>query len=602
MDHSGDRPVQPETAGSSPAPSPAAREIAQPRNWTRRLMWGSGVLFVMGALTMGGAEYYTGKPAFCRSCHIMEPYWKSWSHDVHGAKCGVRCVDCHYAPGERFTFHAKFKGLSQATSYFSGRAGGSRPRAHVADSSCLVSECHGDQKHMDEELLIGEVRMEKRIIGDTVTEVRRSPTVTFVHRSHLETDEKLEANARDIDAVTAKLRAALPKPTFESLVHTAQSVRAFPEQIKAVEQLLAESDQTALLETAKELVRLYDMKGRLSQLAGLTCASCHGYDASGKKHFTVDLAACYTCHFTNQAFNGNTGQCLNCHEPPSRQILVHGVPTEGEAKPSIMNHQDILDRNIDCASCHLDVVQGRAEVTARDCAGCHDQERYLEGFDARDIEKVQEYHRVHVAAQRARCQDCHHAVTHELIEPTLVATSAGFVKPILDECQHCHPDHHREQVELLMGVGGHGVEQPMPNAMFGSRVNCRACHKEPGTDFKGAPLIEATATTCVACHEQKYGDLLQQWLDEMSSYLAESEKAIELVQKRVEERRSQGKPIPERVEHLVGTAAHNLHLVRIGNGIHNKNYATHLLDLSDDYLREAMTILNQPATATQAVQ
>lgn len=576
---------------------PTASVAKPPRSRLRKLIWAGGVLLVLGAMVVGGSEYWTAQPAFCRSCHIMEPYWQSWSHDLHGRKLDVRCVDCHYAPGERLTFKAKFKGLSQATSYFSGRAGGARPRAHVADASCLTSGCHGDGDYIDKKLLMGEVRTEKRYVGETVTEVQRAPTVTFVHRGHLEVDRKLTDNAEQIEDVTARLAKRLAPDVLRRLQEVAGSVRPMGEQMEKIKADLGGADVDVVAEVA-ELVRLEDMRGRLRQLSGLTCASCHGYDASGAGHFAVDLQTCYTCHFTNQTFNANTGRCLNCHAPPAQKILVHGVPTMEGMTPSIMDHQDILDRNIDCASCHLDVVQGRADVTARDCAHCHDRESYLEGFDARNAEKVQEYHRVHVAAQRARCPDCHHAVAHKLIEPTLVTTSAGFVKPILDECQHCHPDHHREQVELLMGVGGVGIDQAMPNAMFGSRVNCRACHTEPGSDFKGTPLIEATAGTCIACHEQKYGTLLQQWLDELSSYLAESEKAIELVNKRIEARKAEGQPIPPKVEELVGKAVHNLHLVRIGNGIHNKNYAAHLMDLSDDYLREAMELLSGPSTST----
>lgn len=600
MENPGNRNEQDGASGASEqGPGASTSDVAKPRrSRKRKLILATGVMVCLGAMVVGGSEYWTAQPAFCRSCHIMEPYWQSWSHDLHGAKLGVRCVDCHYAPGERFTFKAKFKGLSQATSYFSGRAGGARPRAHVSDASCLTSACHGDEKYLTDKLLIGEVRTEKRYIGETVTEVQRAPTVTFVHKTHVDVDQKLEENRRQTDQLAAKLKSELPAELFARVEQVAKSVQPMSDQADKLKAELIARQVPDLVTDALELVRLHDMQGRLSQLSGLTCASCHGYDASGGNHLAVDFQVCYTCHFTNQTFNANTGRCLNCHAPPSRQIVVHGVPAADGSTPSIMDHQDILDRNIDCASCHLDVVQGRAQVTARDCAHCHDQAGYLEGFDARDTEKVQEYHRVHVAAQRARCQDCHHAVAHELIEPTLVATSAGFVKPVLDECQHCHPNHHREQVELLMGVGGQGLAQPMPNAMFGSRVNCRACHTESGTDFKGTPLIQATAQTCIACHEEKYGTLLQQWLDELSSYLTESEKAMELLQKRIEEHRSQGKAVPAQVEELVAKAAHNLHLVRIGNGIHNKNYAAHLLDLSDDSLREAMQLLGGLGTST----
>lgn len=581
-------------ANDTPPASQAATGNTAKRpawSWRKRLLLSAVVLGGIGALTIGGAEYYTAQPSFCRSCHIMEPYWQSWIRDVHGSEYDIACVDCHYAPGERHTLNAKFKGLSQAVSYFSGRAGASRPRAHVNDESCLRSGCHDDQAYMNEKLPIGEVRTEKRVILGAITEIRRTPTVTFLHEKHMQIESVVAENRQALEDATNKLRAALPENLLSRVEDLARSVQPFPERIVAIQNTLESHTLADKAETAVEMARLIDRAVRLEQLEGLNCAACHTYDATGENHFAVDELTCYTCHFANQAFNRETGQCLNCHEPPTREIVVHAAPMASQ--PSIMNHQDILDRDIDCASCHLDVIQGHARVSARECQHCHDRETYLVEFETRTLETVAEYHRVHVARQRARCPDCHGAIRHELIEPTLVATSVGFLKPVLDDCQHCHPNHHDSQVELLMGLGGVNVPQPMPNAMFGSRLNCRACHKEAGTDFKGDPLIEATADTCVACHEEKYGDLLRQWLQEIEAYLAESERALEQVRHRVEQRREEGKKVPERVEQLIDSAAHNIDLVKKGNGIHNRNFATTLLDSSDDMLRKAIELLSE---------
>jgi nitrate/TMAO reductase-like tetraheme cytochrome c subunit len=589
----------PPTAAGGPLSTPPAR----PRwSWRKKILATAIILVCAGGLMMGGAEYYTARPDFCRSCHVMEPYWQSWHRDVHGGKHGIRCVDCHYAPGERHTFHAKFKGLSQATSYFSGRWGASRPRAHVDDGSCLVSACHGDAKYMEKKYPIGETRKEQRIIGGKATEIERTPTVSFVHSKHLHVEDKLKQAEAKADQLAAALNAALPATARAGIDAAAHAASPLADREAHITREIKALKLDARLPDALDFARAVDLAVRFNQLAGLNCAACHGYDPSGKMHFAVDRQTCYTCHFTNQAFNTETGKCLNCHTPPTRQILVHASAATPGTKPSIMNHQDILDRNIDCSSCHLDLVQGPARVSTRECTHCHDRASYLEKFENRTIEDVKEYHRVHVAAQRARCPDCHGAVKHQLIEPTLVATSAGFLEPVIDNCQHCHPRHHEEQVELLMGVGGKDIEQPMPNAMFGSRLNCRACHKQPGTDFKGDPLIQATASTCVACHEQKYGELLKQWLDEMKSYLGESEKALARVRLRVADQTAAGKPIPPRVRELIEHAAHNIHMVKIGNGIHNRNFANQLLDLSDADLRQAMELLGpaatSPATAT----
>ena len=57
----------------------------------------------------------------------MVPYYETWQADLHGGKLDIACVECHYAPGERTTLKAKFRGLSQVASYFSGRYGARAP-------------------------------------------------------------------------------------------------------------------------------------------------------------------------------------------------------------------------------------------------------------------------------------------------------------------------------------------------------------------------------------------------------------------------------------------------------------------------------------------
>lgn len=554
-------------------------------------------LLVVVAVGLAGAEHYTAQPDFCASCHVMEPYFESWTHDIHGTKLGIRCVDCHYAPGEKYTITAKFKGLSQAASYFSGRYGSSRPRAHVKNESCLRSACHGDQAFLPKPLMIGERRTETRLIGEREVQITRSPTVQFYHEKHLRVDDRLADAEREIEETAGRLRQALPAGGFERIQSVASSVAVAEERGRSLRALLQELDAGEHSEDAFKLMDLEHRLVRLNQLAGLNCAACHSYDPDGGNHFKVDRQTCYTCHFTHEQFNRNTGTCLNCHEPPTRQIVIHETTSTTQQTPVLMNHQDIVARGIDCASCHLDVVRGDSAVTLRECTHCHDQQQYLAGFEQRTTETVAEYHRVHVAKQRARCVDCHDAIKHELVDPQdVAATASGFLEPVLSDCRHCHPNHHNEQVELLRGVGGEGVHRAMPNAMFGSRLNCRACHTQPGNDFKGAPLVEATAQTCVACHGEDYRSLFDQWVHEITEYQRQAEEAMARVTARVDQIRSAGGTVPAGVDEAIAEAAHNIALVRSANGIHNKNYALQLLDLAVRSLDEAMArLINMPA-------
>jgi len=541
---------------------------------------GSLGVLVLAGIVVGSAEYYTARPDFCGTCHVMDPYYLSWSRDSHGAKMDVWCVECHYAPGEQHTLKAKFKGLSQVASYFTGRYGASRPRAHVADASCLRSKCHGDGAHLEKELLIGDRRLEKRIVAGVETQVQRSPTVRFVHSKHLNVDSRLADTNESIRKVVEKLKGRTSTAGFARIEQAARSVKRAMHRENDMRLLVEQLGAADLADDALELMRLEHIRLRLSQLEGITCAACHTYDASAKHHFSVDNQSCFVCHFTNQGFNRETGACLLCHEPPMRKIVVHAQPVRpsgsrgpaetAPAGPALMDHMDIVNRGIDCASCHFDVVRGDAEVSDRACTHCHDQDQYLKDFGNRDTLRVADYHKAHVAAQRARCADCHHTVQHQLVDPVHVATSGDFLRPVVDDCHHCHPNHHREQVELLMGVGGRGIPQPMPNAMFGSRLNCRACH---GDDYRR---------------------LFDQWISEMENLLKEADASLARVEERSKQLAAAGTLLPQDLRAKVDQARLNLSLVRRGNGIHNKNYAMQLLDLSIRELDEVSARLPGP--------
>jgi formate-dependent nitrite reductase cytochrome c552 subunit len=128
-----------------------------------------------------------------------------------------------------------------------------------------------------------------------------------------------------------------------------------------------------------------------------------------------------------------------------------------------------------------------------------------------------------------------------------------------------------------MGTGGHGVDRAMPNAMFGSRLNCRACHILQDTDVGGAPVIAATQDTCVACHGDDYRQLFDQWVGEIQSSVDELETSIARADAYFEARKSRGEAVSPDIVERLDRARANLAFVKSGNGIHNKNYALQLL-------------------------
>lgn len=541
------------------------------------------------------ADAYTARPQFCGTCHVMKPYYKAWSNDLHGRKLGVRCVDCHYRPGERHTFMAKLRGLSQVFSYFSGRYGAGRPRAHVSDASCLRSRCHGDGAYIAKRLEVGTTRTETRIVDGRTVEVERKPTVIFTHAKHAEVIATLDEVAADRQQLEQRLVSALPDEAGRTLRQLIGAPEPLRQRLEAVTQLLARAGRGDNLPEALKLVRLRDRETRLRQLAGLKCTACHVFDETTQHHMRVNTTTCFTCHFTNQPFNANTGKCTHCHEPPQRKVMVHEALPGTATQAVFMDHRELVERKVDCRACHLDVVRGQARVLKRSCTACHDQARYLEGFDDKTLEDVERYHAVHVARQRARCEDCHNTIEHSLVDPVHVASSSRYIEMVRRDCQHCHPNHHSEQVTLLMGKPLDGVSRPMPNPMFGSRINCQACHIESGEDFVGDPLVQATADACVQCHGDDGRKKFERWRSELASRLDETVSLRKALDAKVAEVRRAGQPLPAALAATLRQVDQALHLVRAGNGIHNWGYSIRLLDSTHRTLRKLYEQLSAPA-------
>jgi hypothetical protein len=58
---------------------------------------------------------YSMQPDFCRSCHIMEPYYQAWHTSTHK---NVPCTDCHFEPGIEKTLYGKWQAARSRTRRF----------------------------------------------------------------------------------------------------------------------------------------------------------------------------------------------------------------------------------------------------------------------------------------------------------------------------------------------------------------------------------------------------------------------------------------------------------------------------------------------------
>lgn len=79
-------------------------------------------------------------PAACINCHIMSPYYATWSHSSHGRD--ATCNDCH-VPNDNILSHYLFKGMDgmKHVGYFVAKAEPQTIRAETASATVIMDNC-----------------------------------------------------------------------------------------------------------------------------------------------------------------------------------------------------------------------------------------------------------------------------------------------------------------------------------------------------------------------------------------------------------------------------------------------------------------------------
>ena len=79
-------------------------------------------------------------PAACVNCHIMTPYYATWSHSSHGRD--ATCNDCH-VPHSNMVAHYGFKGVDgmKHVAYFVTHAEHQAIRAETASAEVIMDNC-----------------------------------------------------------------------------------------------------------------------------------------------------------------------------------------------------------------------------------------------------------------------------------------------------------------------------------------------------------------------------------------------------------------------------------------------------------------------------
>jgi nitrate/TMAO reductase-like tetraheme cytochrome c subunit len=373
---------------STPFGTPPAPLAHPPRSiWrkVRSILYPSLALLAAWAFLMvvmaAAAGWYTSRPVFCNSCHIMEPYYKSWQESSHK---DVTCVECHFPPGVGGKVRGKMLGLVQLLKYVTASAG-PRPAAEIPDASCLRSGCH-----------------ETRLLSGLVD----FHGIPFDHTPHLKEGRRgktLRCTSCHSQIVQGKHMTVTTTTCF--LCHFKD--QPFNEQLSACTHCHQIPQQEFDLGGGVKFTH------ELAFKKGVDCKSCHGDLIRGKGEVPRE-------------------RCLSCHnrEGDLAHIQDH----------VFMHAKHVTEHKVDCIQCHMPILHTldpkKLEHAAGDCQSCHpnhhqEQVDLLHGTGARLLQETGASESNLMIGVRIECRTCH------TIRETS-STGTELVRGSKAMCSMCH--------------------------------------------------------------------------------------------------------------------------------------------------------------------
>jgi nitrate/TMAO reductase-like tetraheme cytochrome c subunit len=404
-------------AESDPTPIPQKRSwfmrlLGVKRRKGKRIPFGFtiwGWILVLGIVGVGGAAAfaeYSMQPDFCRSCHIMEPYYQAWHNSTHK---NVSCPECHFEPGIKETLKGKWQASSQAVKYIT-QTYGSKPHAEIRDASCMRSGCH------EKRVLEGKVNWKIKTARDTTI------TIKFDHTPHL----KEERRGKQLRCVSCHSQIV----QGQHLVVTLDT--CFLCHFKGFEhgrneKTLGDTGCQACHDAPKSEVRLATgtFKHQDYLARGVACNNCHAEVINGDGQ--VARQTCWTCH--NQASQ------VAEYDKPEKLHTIH-----------------VTEHKVECSSCHVQIehnltaasktrllglVNGHATAgQSGACAQCHQSSHsgpleLYRGVGGRGVPDMPSP----MFRAQVDCIACHKALNQD--KSVTDVTGQTFVA-VQDSCNYCH--------------------------------------------------------------------------------------------------------------------------------------------------------------------
>ena len=371
-----------------------------------RKRWVMTTLIVLMVVLAGGwgTLQYTVQPGFCQSCHVMDPYYETWKTSGHSQ---VACVDCHYAPGEKFKLSAKAKALNQVVAYVTGTYD-TKFYTEITDASCMTSGCH-TTADLDGQIIFNE-------------------RVKFDHTNHY---------GKTVRGMTMRCTSC----------HS-------------------HNEKDSHMAVDKRTCFLCHFKDRITGTAPVPqqfCLDCHDaptedieLDGQTFNHtaYVEQKVDCQRCHIDSVEGQGavEPNACLQCHEETS-------LPTITADRQSLHNIH-VTENKVDCYRCHADIKHG-AHTTKNQvkfaCDQCHSdlhtgpRELYA-GIGGRGVDDMPS------AMYKAQvdCIGCH---LEENSDDDQALIRGTVMRPTVKGCVNCHGDMGKDFFDMWKEYMAEGIAE-----------------------------------------------------------------------------------------------------------------------------------------------
>ncbi len=438
-------------------------------------------------------RYMQYDPGFCTaSCHASMP-----THELrNGIHKGVNCAKCHqlrFGESARQYLLTATRGPTAVT-----------PHGSVTSAQCAACHTSGDGSKMQVAATVG-------------------------HRSHLEGKEKIDC----VKCHASKDHVLSPHDTCKTC-HEKVEIRE-----QAMEGIPCLSCHNFLSKTG----------GRLP-LVSHDCTRCHDTEAAiqrsprfseikkapevSKAMIHGNLFACSLCHNPHKKtdeLRSATEQCIRCHGLTARTSITelaseHSAPHRGctschrphgvraevgnscsrcHETPAVPGaFPSTADRHPRCSTCHK---PHEFEASAKDCAGCHDNEATkIASWNAKTHSNCVSCHPPHSRYVDSKsnpsevpCRQCHALYTgHGHREGCVACHDPHLAKKQTKTCVSCHAP-----VFATMSAGGGAHETSCdgchPTHSFaGASARCAKCHETQGQKVATARVPQHMQ--CASCH------------------------------------------------------------------------------------------------------